>query len=66
MGLYPEIRGIQPRVKKWLKPRPEYSLDCLMCAEFARQRTAMTYDREETGPSFVLVYVVYLVIYDSR
>ena len=26
--------------KPWLKSRPESGLDCLMCAEFARQRLA--------------------------
>jgi len=30
------------RLKKWLKPTLETGFDCLMCAEFARQRKGLS------------------------
>ena len=33
--------GLKNLARKWLKPRPESGLDCLICAEFARQRMAV-------------------------
>jgi len=42
--------------QKWLKPRPKSGLDCLICAELARQRlmnyevTSLTGIRTTLGP----------------